>query len=79
MVIGTVTISLVMSAYAAPSDRNQPELAASPEYVELYMNAKACGETFPDTSKTVPAGMEYSIWHAVFLNKVCLLIITMRV
>ncbi|KAK9762714.1 hypothetical protein K7432_011290 [Basidiobolus ranarum] len=51
-------VSMVASAFAAPLDRNQPELTASPEYVELYKNVKACSEEFPATLKFIPASEE---------------------
>ncbi|KAK9674926.1 hypothetical protein K7432_016787, partial [Basidiobolus ranarum] len=58
ILIGTATISLLMPTIAAPNGRNQPELTANPEYVELYKKAKACGDSFPATLQSVPTGME---------------------
>ncbi|KAK9679319.1 hypothetical protein K7432_016322, partial [Basidiobolus ranarum] len=52
------TVSLLMPASAGPNHKNHHGIAASLEYVEVYAHAKAYGDIFPATLKTVPAGME---------------------
>ncbi|KAK9709365.1 hypothetical protein K7432_009078 [Basidiobolus ranarum] len=54
MFTGIAMASMVAPAFAAPRDRNQPELTAAPEYVELYRNVQACSQEFPATLTFIP-------------------------
>ncbi|ORX75678.1 hypothetical protein K493DRAFT_412610 [Basidiobolus meristosporus CBS 931.73] len=39
-----MVISMIASSFAAPLDRDQPSITATPEYVELYKNAIPAGK-----------------------------------
>ncbi|ORX79912.1 hypothetical protein K493DRAFT_390423 [Basidiobolus meristosporus CBS 931.73] len=53
-----VSTLMLASSFAAPLDRNQPSITATPEHVELFKNVKACSEEFLSSLKTIPAGKE---------------------
>ncbi|ORX98350.1 hypothetical protein K493DRAFT_336196 [Basidiobolus meristosporus CBS 931.73] len=58
LLAGTMVISMIASSFAAPLDRDQPSITATPEYAELYKNVKACSEEFLSSLKAIPAGKE---------------------
>ncbi|ORY03694.1 hypothetical protein K493DRAFT_297314 [Basidiobolus meristosporus CBS 931.73] len=58
LLASAMVISMIASSFAAPLDRDQPSITATPEYVELYKNVKACSEEFPSSLKAIPTGKE---------------------